>query len=277
MHVDLASEPVAIVGANTGAIAYRQVGRGTPLLLVMGLGAAGVAWQDHARVYAESFRCIIPDNRGAGQSGAPPGPYSSAAMADDCARVMEAVEAGPAAVVGISMGGVIAQELALRHPDMVSALVLVSSWCRSDRYLADIFGYLRRAQQLLRPEDFAQVLQLLIWSPKYLVAHVEELHEERQLAPASRLSPEAFSAQCAACVSHNSRERLGQITVPTLVTAGEQDVFTLRENADELVMGIPGARLQVMPGGHAHHWEELGRFNELTLAWLEQQVAVGAR
>ena len=140
------------------------------------------------------------------------------------------------------MGGVIAQELALRHPDMVSALVLVSSWCRCDRYLADIFGYLCRAQQRLQPEDFAQVLQLLIWSPKYLAAHVEELREVRRLAPASSMSQEAFSAQCAACVSHDSVERLERITVPTLVTAGEDDVFTLQHNAHELAKRVPAAR-----------------------------------
>jgi pimeloyl-ACP methyl ester carboxylesterase len=277
MEIDLGSVPVAKVGSGGCPIAYRQVGQGTPLLLVMGLGAAGVAWQDHVRAYGDGFRCIIPDNRGAGQSGATPGPYSSAQMADDCAAVLAAIGAGPAPVVGISMGGVIAQELALRHPDLVSAMVLVSTWCRCDRYLEDIFGYLSRAQQQLSAEDFAQALQWLIWSPNYVTAHTEELREVRGLAPGSRLSAEAFSAQCAACVSHNSLDRLAEIRVPTLVTAGVEDIFTLRDNAEQLEKGIPGARLEVMPGGHAHHWEELDGFNELTVSWLEQQVAVAAR
>ena len=276
MEVDMASEPVAKVESGGCTIAYRRVGQGTPLLLVMGLGAAGVAWQQHVMAYGDGFQCIIPDNRGSGQSEAVRGPYRSAQMADDCAQVLDAAGVGPAAVVGISMGGTIAQELALRHRDMVSALVLVSSWCQCDRYLADIFGYLARAQRSLAAEDFAQVLQCLIWTPQYLISHVEELQEVRRLATTFRLSEQAFAAQCAACTSHDSLERLTEIRMPTLVTAGQDDVFTLGDNSTQLTKGIRGARLEVMPGGHAHHWEELERFNELTRSWLEQQVGAGA-
>ena len=157
-------------------------------------------------------------------------------------------------------------------PALVQALVMVSSWCRADPYLAGLFGHLRRAQSLLVPEDFTQLLQLLIWSPKYQSAHVDSLREARQLAPTTAMSPSAFGAQCEACIGHDSCDRLGTVTVPTLITEGEDDVFTLMGHALQLRHGIPGSQLEVLPGGHAHHWEQLDDFNELTRSWLTKMV-----
>ncbi len=171
------------------------------------------------------------------------------------------------------MGGIIAQELCLRHPALVQALVMVSSWCRADPYLAGLFGYLRRAQSLLAPEDFTQLLQLLIWSPKYQSAHIDPLREARKLASDSAMSPSAFGAQCEACIGHDSCGRLGTVTVPTLITQGEDDLFTLMGHALQLRHGIAGSQLEVLPGGHAHHWEQLDAFNALTRSWLTKHVA----
>jgi pimeloyl-ACP methyl ester carboxylesterase len=271
--MELASLPVARVTSDDCSVAYRQFGEGPPLLLLMGVGAAGSAWQAHAEVYCERFSCIIPDNRGAGQSDVPVGPYSSAQMADDCARVIEAAGARQVAVVGISMGGVIAQQLALRHSAMVGAMVLVSSWARCDAYLAEVFDHLRRAHAALGPGDFAQLLQLRIWSPPYVALHLEQLRQARQEPAATAMSTEAFSAQCAACTTHDALAALGAVDVPTLVTAGEADTFTVPERMVELHGAIAGARLEFFPGGHAHHWEDLDRFNDVTLSWLEKVSA----
>jgi pimeloyl-ACP methyl ester carboxylesterase len=174
------------------------------------------------------------------------------------------------------MGGIIAQELCLRHPDLVRALVIVSSWCRADPDLASLFGHLRRAQSLLAPEDFTQLLQLLIWSPKYQSAHRGALREAREVAPATAISPSAFGAQCEACIGHDSSAQLERVTVPTLITEGEDDVFTLMDHALQLRRGIPGSQLEVLPGGHAHHWEQLDDFNELTRLWLTKHGAGAA-
>jgi pimeloyl-ACP methyl ester carboxylesterase len=269
----LTQVPVSHVSSGGCRIAFREVGDGPPLLLVMGLGASGLAWQDHVGAYSDWFHCIIPDNRGVGQSAAPPGPYTSFQMAEDCAAVMQAVGCGPAAVAGISMGGIIAQELCLRHPALVQALVMVSSWCRADPYLAGLFRHLRRAQGLLAPEDFTQLLQLLIWSPKYQSAHIDSLRQARQLAPDTAMSRSAFGAQCDACIGHDSCGRLATVTVPTLITEGEDDLFTLMGHALQLRHGIAGSQLEVLPGGHAHHWEQLDDFNSLTRSWLTKHVA----
>ena len=271
MTVDIATLAAHETAATDGCvISYRLAGKGRPLLLVMGLGADVSAWQDHVPAYSERFLCILVDNRGAGRSGKPPGPYSTAQMAEDCAKVVEAVGESPVGVVGLSMGGAVAQELALRHPSMVGRLVLVSSWARCDEYLLEVLDHLRVAHEVLGPAEFAQLLQLRIWSPSYVSGHLRELREARALAAAAAVPHHAFAAQCTACMTHDALSRLGNIGVPTLVTAGREDCFTVVGRAEEIHRAIRGCRLEMFPGGHAHHWEQLGAFNNMTSAWLEE-------
>ena len=104
--------PLPRQGINLG---YREAGRGEPLVLAMGLGADSTAWERHVQRWARGYRCIAVDNRGAGASSAPPGPYSTAQLADDYAELIVELDLGPVQVVGVSMGGAIGQELALRH------------------------------------------------------------------------------------------------------------------------------------------------------------------
>ena len=271
MTIDVAALPAHEVLADGCAISYRLVGEGRPLLLVMGLGADVSAWQDHVSVYSERFRCILVDNRGVGRSGKPTGPYSTVQMADDCAKVVDAVSNTPVAVVGISMGGAIAQELALRHPSLVRRLVLVSTWARCDGYLAEVFDHLRVAHEVLGPAEFAQMLQLRIWSSSYVSAHLQELQDARQVIAAVPVPDHAFAAQSAACTGHDTLSRLSSIDAPTLVTAGREDCFTVLSHAEQVHSAIRGSRLEIFPGGHAHHWEQLEAFNDLTSAWLDER------
>lgn len=248
-------------------LAYVETGSGDPLVLIMGLGADRTAWDLHVDVYRTRFRCIAVDNRGAGASAKPAGPYTTAALADDYARLIRSLGLSAVRVVGISMGGAIAQELALRHPGLVDRMVLVSTWARCDAYGREIFEMFARARARVAPADFVQLLQLWIWSRRYVDANLADLLAACQ---GESLMPQyAFEAQCAACIGHDASARLGQIAVPTLITAGDQDIFTPLALAEELHSGIPGSELKVFPGaGHAHHWEELDAFNRATLDWL---------
>jgi pimeloyl-ACP methyl ester carboxylesterase len=250
-------------------ISYRLAGAGSPVLLIMGLGADVSAWQDHVVAYSDAFTCILVDNRGVGQSGKPTGPYSTSGMADDCARVIAGVTDEPVAVIGLSMGGAIAQELALRHASVVSSLLLVSTWGRCDAHLSQVFEHLCITHAKLAPTEFAQLLQLRIWSPSYFSGHLQELLDARDVAATSPVPHHAFEAQCTACTSHDALSRLGDIRVPTLITFGRDDSFTVPEQAQQVHRAIPGSHLEAFPGGHAHHWENLKAFNDLTLAWLE--------
>jgi pimeloyl-ACP methyl ester carboxylesterase len=256
-----------VSATDTAELAYTVRGTGEPLVLIMGLGADRAAWELHVRAYESRFRCIVVDNRGAGESPKPAGPYSTAAMADDYARLIAGLGLGPVRVVGISMGGAIGQELALRHPDLVTHLVLVSSWARCDAYTKEIFRHFAAIRAVAPAEEFTRLLQLWIWTAAHLEANLPELEAARH-APAD-MPQHAFEAQCAACISHDALDRLGDVRVPTLITAGDRDIFTPLALAHELHDGIPGSELRVLPGtGHAHHWERVDEFNDLILEWL---------
>lgn len=249
------------------SLAWRETGRGAPLLLAMGLGADGGAWAPHVRAWAGRFRCMAVDNRGAGASSAPPGPYSAALLADDYAELITELGLGPVPVAGISMGGIIAQELALRHPELVTRLILVSSWARLDAYTAEIFASLTAIRAQASRPAFTRLLQLWIWDPDWFTGHAAELDAERDAAGPA-MAQHAFAAQAAACAGHDALDRLGQIGVPTLVTAGSRDVFTPPRYARQLADAIPGARLVVFGGAHTHHWERLDDFNALVEEFL---------
>lgn len=257
------------VATNGIEFAYLEQGEGDPLVLIMGLGADSSAWESHLEAYRQHFRCFAVDNRGAGESSAPAGAYSTAQMADDYAGLIRGLALGPVRVVGISMGGAIAQELVLRHPELVERLVIVSSWGRCDEYTAEVFRHFARVRARVSSGDFTQLLQLWIWSPGYVAGHLDELREAREPQSAPPMAQIAFEAQCEACIRHDALERLSQIRVPVLITAGGSDIFTPLRFARELHTVIPDSKLQVFSdAGHAHHWERLDMFNTVTAAWL---------
>jgi pimeloyl-ACP methyl ester carboxylesterase len=249
--------------ADGTTIAWEECGDGPALLLIMGLGADRHAWRPHVDEFSKSFRCILPDNRGAGESGAPEGPYSTSLMAADMAAVVRAAGAGPVAVIGISLGGAIAQQLAIGYPELVRKLILVSTWLRCRPFSTANFEELKEIRPKLTPDMFTRRLQLLIWSSGIFDAREQLLGEERRAAR-FEMSHEAFAAQCDAATAHDTSATLPKLTVPTLVTAGSHDAFTPMDCSRELVREIPGARLEVFDGlGHVHHWEDLDRFNQL--------------
>jgi pimeloyl-ACP methyl ester carboxylesterase len=260
------------VQTNGIQLAYYEEGAGEPLVLIMGLGADASAWRLHLDAYRERFRCFAVDNRGSGASSKPEGPYSTAQMAEDYAGLVRELGLGAVRVVGVSMGGAIAQELALRHPELVERMVIVSSWARCDAYTAEVFRHFAAARSQVGLSDFTQLLQLWIWSPRYLAANFDELLQVRTAELPPPMEQAAFEAQCVACVTHDTLGRLPQIRVPTLITAGAADIFTPLRFAEVLHASIAGSEIHVFPNAaHAHHWECLDMFNELTSDWLTAQ------
>jgi pimeloyl-ACP methyl ester carboxylesterase len=259
-----------IVKSNGIDIAYQERGRGEPLVLIMGLGAPGSVWEEHARAYEKHFRCILVDNRGAGDSEKPLGPYDTRTMAGDVAGVMDALNIGAARVAGISMGSAIAQELALAHPDKVRSLVLISSWARCDIYTKTVFEHFCHVRAAVSPEAFMELLQLWIFTPPHFERNNEGLVVARAEAGRGATMPRhAFEAQCAACTNHDTIDRLGRISAPALLTVGDADIFTPLRLSEEIHRRMPGSQMEVFNGwGHAHHWEDLTRFNRVTTEFL---------
>nr|WP_306254935.1 alpha/beta hydrolase [Ornithinimicrobium cryptoxanthini] len=238
-------------------------------MLIMGVGADHTVWAQHVAHLKRSFRCVLLDNRGTGASDAPAGPYSTAQMADDAAAVLRAVGSEPAKVIGISMGGAIAQQLALRHRELVDRMVLTASWARMNPMSEDVFSELRDLRFLLSPGAFQRRLQLLIWSPPAYAERSGKLRAERDELVDEPMTASAFAAQVDACVDHDVCAALPGLDVPVLVTCGEHDVFTPIAAGLELAGLITGSAVERFAGGHAHHWEELNRYNLLCEEFLQ--------
>lgn len=263
-----------IVQANGIEMHYTERGSGEPLVLLMGLGADGGAWEEHVRAYERHFRCILVDNRGAGRSAKPAGPYTIKEMAADALGVMDALGIGRAHVSGISMGSAIAQEIALAAPERVRTLTLNCSWLACDDYTRFIFETFRAGYAAMRPDDFAKLLHLFIYTPAYHEEHGDKLAAARREAAAaaaegSRMPVHAFQAQCDACIAHDATGRLKAIRVPTLITVGDLDRFTPPALSLAIAREIPHAEVERFEGsGHTHHWDALERFNRVTTQFL---------
>jgi len=260
-----------LIETNGIKMAYQERGQGEPLILIMGLGAPGSVWEEHVKEYEKHFRCYLLDNRGAGDSDKPAGPYSTRMMAEDVAGLMDALGIRCARIAGISMGSAIAQELALGHPDKVRSLLLVSSWARCDLYTRAVFDHFCRVRASVSPSTFIQLLQLWIFTAPYYEKNLATLLEGQAAAEQGPIMPQrAFEAQCAACTGHDALERLAQIAAPTLLTVGDADIFTPLRLSEAMRRRLPGSQMEVFHDcGHAHHWEDLPRFNQATREFLQ--------
>ena len=225
-----------------------------PLLLVMGLGMASDAWDSLPARLADRFRVLTVDNRGMGSSSAPPGGFRIRDMADDAARVLDAEGIAEAAVFGISMGGMIAQELALRHTARVRALVLgatFGSHWRSRKPPIGVAGDLLLVSLLSRPP---RRMARLLLSDDFVARNPEVF--QRWLARLGRPRLRVARRQILAIARHEAEDRLPRLRLPTLVISGDRDRLVPVENSRRLARIIPRARLLELPGaGHAFPFE----------------------
>jgi pimeloyl-ACP methyl ester carboxylesterase len=257
------------VTTNKIRLFYEECGSGDPLILIMGLGAPGSLWEEHVASYEQYFRCYVIDNRGAGKSDQPMGPYSTKMMADDVAGLMQGLGITDARIAGISMGSGIAQELGLNYPNLVRSLVLISSWSRCDAYTRTIFEHFKQMRALASPAEFSQLLQLWIASPGYFEDQYNKMLQDQIQAKDNYMGLQAFTAQSDACITHNTFDRLGQLKIPALLTVGDADIFTPLRLTVEMHERMPLSRVLVFEGnGHIHHWEDSVRFNAETLQFL---------
>jgi pimeloyl-ACP methyl ester carboxylesterase len=252
---------------------YEEHGAGAPLLLLMGLGSPGTIWEGHVRAWAPPYRCLTPDNRGAGRSEKPVGPYSTAQMAQDTLGLLDALMLDRVHVAGISMGSAIAQELAIAVPDRVHTLTLVCPWPRCDAYTVRIFEMLHSAVQTMSLQQFVRLSQLWVYTPDWHATQMHDLlrREQQVLDAPDPMPAHAYQAQCAACIAHDTLDRLHRITAPTLITCGDRDVFTPLHYSEAIADRIDGATLLVFEGaGHAHHWEQQQKFDGAVMQFLEK-------
>ena len=247
---------------------------GEPLVLVQGLGADMRGWIAQRRAFGATYRCISLDNRGVGSSDKPPGPYDLEVMAADVIAVLDAVGVPSAHVMGASMGGIIAQVLAVRHPHRVRSLVLACTACRHLPWRRELLAEWAETAEHQGMKTFVQHNLRWLVGPRSL----------RRIWPAvALLGPLTFNVPSASFVAQIDailamddalRLELCEVSAPTLVLVGSQDVLTPLGDSQELASLIPGAELAVVRGGaHVFMVEHAGTFNRTALAFLEQVVA----
>ncbi len=224
-----------------------QVGEGPDVLLIGGLGDTVESWQFQLDGLADRYRVTAFDNRGAGRTAMPEGPATVEAMADDAAGVLRALEIPSAHVAGFSGGSIIAQELALRHPQLVRSLVLQSTWPVMDRYLRSWLLFVRWLVEVAPSERaFLEGFFLDIYTAR---AHndgtVDQIIEE-VLAFPHKQATEDLQLYLDAFLDHDTTDRLPQIAAPTLVLAGGRDSTSRPELCRAVAELIPGARFEVM-------------------------------
>ncbi|MEW4570981.1 alpha/beta fold hydrolase [Tautonia sp. JC769] len=244
---------------------------GAPLVFLPGLGGDHRAFAVAIRHFAKRFRVLGLDHRDAGRSDRDPGGYSVANLADDAAAVLSALDLGPAIVVGQSMGGLIAQELALRHPERVRALVLASSHAGTDTWRRVLLQSWIDLRRKCEPAEFTRLVMPWLVGPAFLehAAQVDGLirFAERNEFPQDA---DAYARQARAALEHEARDRLGRIQVPTLVLVGDRDLVNPPEKSAELARLIPGARLVELPeAGHLPHIEAGLTFRKSIEAFVE--------
>lgn len=252
---------------------YETQGAGAPLLLINGLGSDSSEWLFQQPAFAERFLVVAFDNRGSGQSDTPPGPYSTAQMADDAAALLSHLGTDRAHVLGVSLGGMIAQEVALRHPQRVRKLVLACTAPGGN-------GSVRPAPEVLKafvrspsadPETEIRRVIPYLYTDAYRRDHHEEIEGFIRRRLANPVSAEGNAAQLAAAVGHSAWDRLGHIAAPTLVITGENDRVVPPENSRRIAGRIPGSKLVLLPGApHRFFAENPEAFNREVLAFLRE-------
>lgn len=236
---------------------YDVRGEGEPLLLIMGFGGSSAGWRsEFLDGLARTLRVITFDNRGTGQSEKPETPTTIAQMADDAAALLDALAIERAHVLGISMGGMIAQELALRHPARINGLVLGCTNCGQPGSVVaapEVVGLLAFPPEM-DPREAARRARPASYTPEFIVANDAFLDEMLERAFQNPTPPATRLRQMEAIQAWGTGDRLDQLTMPVLIITGDRDVLVPPENSRILHERIAGSRLHVIPeAAHVFH------------------------
>jgi pimeloyl-ACP methyl ester carboxylesterase len=261
--------PRARVGALE--LCYETEGTGEPLLLLMGLGGDHHGWALQRKDLARRHRLVLLDNRDAGSSDEAAAGYGLADMAADALGVMDHLDLECFHVLGASMGGAIAQHLALLAPRRVATLVLASTWGRTDAFLAAVLRGWRLLVERLRPEEFLAVQAPWAFTSRFLAAPAAEvvaLQQELRERGGIKSVP-AYQRQVDACLAHDVLDQVPILRTPTLLLAGEDDILTPPRYARAIAAALLSAEVMLVPAsGHACFLEHARPFTERVLRFL---------
>lgn len=265
-----------IVKAGNINLSYESYGEGEPLLLIMGFGMPGAAWMPSLPFF-NGFKCIYFDNRGTGLSDKPEGPYTVEDMADDASNLLRVLGIAKAKVFGVSMGGMIAQELTIRHPEQVKRVVLgctMPGGPNAKMAAPETLERLMKASKIMAtdPEQGFDILLPALMPSEFVAAHPEI--RAMMIAGAKMMPPtppETADRAMAGIAQFNAYDRLPQIKCPVLIVHGDDDVLVPTANADLIKSKIPQAEMYLIPGaGHAFQAVDPIGIHQRIASWLRK-------
>ena len=267
--------PPSFVNVDGRKLAFDEVTPPSPkgtVLLLTGLANKRLGWYNQLPVFGQVYRTIAMDHRDIGDSDPFTAAYTTADQADDAAALLRALNVEGAYVVGISMGGFVALELALRHPDLVRKLVLTGTSAGGPTHVQprpDIGALLVQDRSAAEVGELSRRTYTLIMAPGYAESHPQVMERIAGNARYRPQSVESYVRQLQACLGHNASDRLDQIQVPTLVVHGELDPLVPVENGQYLASHISGAQLICYPDtGHISITERADDYNRDVLDFL---------
>src|SRR6201997_5641602 len=254
--------PIARV--NDIDLNYRLEGDGEEtIVLVNGLADDLETWAYQVDdLLADGFRVLRFDNRGIGASSKPAGPYSSRMLADDAKALADHLGIAGFHLMGISMGGMIAQEYALAYPGDLRSVTFACTYAAPGPFCSRMFSMWQDMAPVLGVPFIMRDVTLWAFTVPFFEQRGEELAEFEQAMRYMDQPVHAYLAQLAVIQQHDTTARLGEIAVPTLVLAGEQDILIPVSLSRELQQGVAGAEWATTPGGHACLWEHPAEFNQ---------------
>lgn len=262
-----------IVNLNGINIGYDITGHGEPLLLIMGLAGDSSHWSLQVPVLSQHYQVITFDNRGAGRSDAPDDNYSITIMAQDAASLLDHLNIPAAHVLGFSMGGYIAQQLALNYPTKVKSLILSHSAARSpERTLYLIATLAKMAAEGVSREIRIRATIPWMFSSAFL-ANEEQLNNLTNLAlnPVYPQSKQGYIGQVKAIRQHDIRNAIHQLKMPILLLTSREDLLIPWQTVQALQTQLPQAQLHILEqGGHCSYIENATHYNQAVLQFLRQ-------
>jgi pimeloyl-ACP methyl ester carboxylesterase len=241
-------------------IAYEETGEGAPIVWIPGTGIGGSVWhRSQIPAFSSTYRCITLDLRGAGNSTAPPGPYSVDGMASDVRELLAHLEIPRAHFVGLSLGSAVIQEIALNYPDLVQSATLISTWSSTAREAHIRRWFEARLLTLEQaPLEVFQAFAFWMWAPTTVDLKPELMAElEAFFAQNSASQPKhAYISHFQADLGHDTYDRLGSISCPTLIVVGTEDLITLPRYNETVAERVPDSRFVEIPEAGHFVWVE---------------------
>jgi pimeloyl-ACP methyl ester carboxylesterase len=259
------------VRINGISMYYEIHGEGIPLVLIMGLRRNLEWWYCQIPELSKHFQVIPFDNRGAGRSDKPDMEYSIRLFADDTAGLMDALGFQNAHVLGVSMGGYIAQELALNYPDKVRSLILGCTSCGGKRAVTMSAERIKKftANDGLSPDEILRKDMDIYFSDRFIRENPDKVQEFVDISLKYYQPADAFLRQFAACIKHDTADRLHSIKVPVLLTTGDDDPLVPHQNSLILKELLPDSELYILPNcHHAFFIEEAIKFNQKAIQFI---------